>query len=124
MHGTMVPIEVITSVQRRRRWSAAEKQEIVAESAKPGRTASEVARRFGIAPSQLFTWRRQLLAAATGVSGDGFLAVAVSSPVRAPAAPGAGEDGRIEIEFSSGVVVRVGRCVAAETLRQVLAALG
>ena len=78
MRGTMTQVEVITSVQRRRRWSAADKQQMVAESAMPGRTVSSVARRHGIAPQQLFTWRRELLAAATGIADGGFLAIAVS----------------------------------------------
>ena len=73
--------EIITSVERRRRWSDEEKQSIVAESAKPGRTVSQVARLFGIAPSQLFTWRRQFLAAATGSIDDGFVAVEVADNV-------------------------------------------
>jgi NAD(P)-dependent dehydrogenase (short-subunit alcohol dehydrogenase family) len=51
---------VITSVQRRRRWSREEKERIVAASLEPGVVLSEVARREGIHSSQLFRWRRQL----------------------------------------------------------------
>jgi len=51
-------VEVITSVQRRRRWTVAEKLQIVEESELPGMTVSYVARQHGISPSQLFTWRR------------------------------------------------------------------
>lgn len=51
-------VEVITSVQRRRRWSAAEKLQMVEESDLPGMSVSYVARQNGISPSQLFTWRR------------------------------------------------------------------
>jgi transposase len=39
----MRAVEVITSVERRRRWSRDEKLRIVAESSRPGRTASQVA---------------------------------------------------------------------------------
>lgn len=126
MHGTMMTrVEVITSVQRRRRWSAADKQSLVAESAKPGRTVSEVARRHGIAPQQLFTWRRQLLAAATGGEDGGFLAVEVVDSVPALTGPSglSGDGGRIEIVLPTGVVIRVGPDVAAEPLRRVLMAL-
>jgi transposase len=52
--------EVITSVQRCRRWSRAEKERIVAAAMEPGAISSEVARRTGIHASQLFRWRRQL----------------------------------------------------------------
>lgn len=51
-------VEVITSVQRRRRWSAAEKMRMVEESQGPGASVSLVARRHGVNPNQLFTWRR------------------------------------------------------------------
>ena len=57
---TKALIEVITSVQRRRRWSPAEKERIVAAAIEPGAVASEVARAAGIHTSQLFRWRQQL----------------------------------------------------------------
>jgi transposase-like protein len=47
-------IEVITSVQRRRRWSAEEKERLVAASLEPGTGVSAVARQAGIHPSQLY----------------------------------------------------------------------
>jgi len=57
---TKTQIEVITSVQRRRSWSRAEKERIVAAAMEPGAVASEVARAAGIHTSQLFRWRQQL----------------------------------------------------------------
>lgn len=51
-------VEVVTSVQRRRRWSVAEKLEMVEECDLPGMSVSYVARKYGISPSMLFTWRR------------------------------------------------------------------
>lgn len=51
-------IEIITSVQRRRRWSSQEKLEIVEESELSGLSVSAVARKHGVSPSLLFTWRR------------------------------------------------------------------
>ena len=51
-------VEVITSVQRRRRWSTEEKVRIVEETYLPGNSVSLVARHYGIAGNQLFTWRR------------------------------------------------------------------
>ena len=51
-------VEVITPVQRRRRWSAEEKARIVQETYAPGMSVSLVARQHGIAPNQLFGWRR------------------------------------------------------------------
>jgi hypothetical protein len=50
MTGNIDWVEVITSVQRRRRWSAEEKAAIVQETHAPGMSVSLVARRQGIAP--------------------------------------------------------------------------
>lgn len=58
MTGKIDRVEVITSVQRRRRWSAEEKARIVQETYAPGMSVSLVARQHGIAPNQLFSWRR------------------------------------------------------------------
>ena len=52
-------VEVITSVERRRRWSVEEKLGIVAESLRPGITVRSVAQRHEINANQLYTWRRQ-----------------------------------------------------------------
>jgi transposase len=51
-------IELITGTGRRRRWSSDDKARIVAESLEPGANVSEVARRNGLSPQQLFAWRR------------------------------------------------------------------
>jgi transposase-like protein len=59
-------IEVITGVERQRKWSAEEKAEIVAESLAEGAVVSEVARRHGLSPQQLFGWRARLRDAVKG----------------------------------------------------------
>ena len=51
-------VEVVTSVQRRRRWSLNEKLRAVEEAAAPGMTVSYIARKYGIHPSLVFKWRR------------------------------------------------------------------
>ncbi len=74
-----------------------------------------------MAPSQLFTWRRQLLAAALaeGDSDSGFVPVRVAPEGPAPTTAAA----CIEIVLPGGVAIRVGNGVEIETLRRVLAAL-
>ena len=52
-------IELITGTGRRRRWSSEDKARIVVESLEPGVSVSEVARRHGLSPQQLFGWRRK-----------------------------------------------------------------
>ena len=54
-------VEVITSVQRRRRWSTAEKVRLVEEAMQPGSSVSFVARRYGLSPSLLFRWKRRMV---------------------------------------------------------------
>ena len=54
----MGPIEVITSVQRRRRWAPEEKRSILEEAEQPGNSLSAVARKYGVNPNQLFHWRK------------------------------------------------------------------
>ena len=73
-HAPPPRVEVITSVQRRRRWSTAEKVRLVEEAAQPGMSVSHVARLHGIAPSQLFGWKRRMLE-------GGFQAVAADEEV-------------------------------------------
>jgi transposase-like protein len=123
----MTTVEVITSVERRRRWRRDEKLRIVAESAQPGRTSSQVARDHDIAPGQLFTWRRQLLAEAiaNGVGTEGFVPVEIANERVAWALPGSARAGEraIEIRLPNGIVIGVSEAVEVEPLRRVLTAL-
>jgi transposase len=64
-------VEIITAVQRRRRWTASEKLRMVEETFEPGMTVSLVARRHGVAPNQLFTWRRLVAQGALTAAGSG-----------------------------------------------------
>jgi transposase len=58
MTGSSRKIEVLDGLQRRRHWTAAEKLAIVQETCEPDATVSLVARRHGVAPNQLFRWRK------------------------------------------------------------------
>jgi transposase len=55
-------VEVITSVERRRRWHSAEKARLVAAMNEPGAVVSEIARSEAVDASLLYRWRRQLAA--------------------------------------------------------------
>ena len=59
--ATPTRVEVVTSVQRRRRWTPEQKLEIVKQTNEPGRSVSMVARQFGISAGQLFQWRKAYL---------------------------------------------------------------
>src|SRR6202790_2709163 len=118
---TKTQVEVITSVQRRRHWSQAEKERIVATAMEPGAVTSEVARAAGIHASQLFRWRQQLCER-TQIPAV-FNPVAVT-PEPAAASPTAPEKaGVIEIEFAGGGRVRISRSVDASTVPALMKAL-
>lgn len=74
----MESVEIITSVQRRRRWSAGEKKAIVEESEQPGMSISAVARKYGLHPNQLFKWRRLIHEGALSAVKAGEAVVPVS----------------------------------------------
>jgi transposase len=114
-------VEVITSVQRRRRWTRAEKERIVAAALAPGAVASEVAREAGIYASQLFRWRQELCLPAPHAT---FSPVAVlPEPASAPTPASQEIAGVIEIEFAGGGRMRITGAVEAATVSALMKAL-
>jgi transposase len=111
-------IEVITSVQRRRRWSEAEKERLVAASLEPGSGVSAIARQAGIHPSQLYGWRRQLCV--RGQPGADFAAVRIAP---GPLPSGLPAVGAIEVELANGSRVRITGPAEASLVRATIAAL-
>jgi transposase len=92
----MMGLEIISGVERRRRWSDADKLRIVAEADEPGAKVAEVARRHEISRSILWTWRKQARAGRLTMSDPpGFLPVlidaasAMDAPIAAASAPSA-----------------------------------
>jgi transposase len=71
MTNTSPPIDILSGPERRRRWTAAEKVAIVNETYEPGVTVSLVARQHGIAPNQLFHWRKLAAQGALTAAGCG-----------------------------------------------------
>jgi transposase len=71
INNSAEPIEIICSTHKRKRWTGVEKQQIVNETYQPGVSVSYIARKHGIPPSQLFTWRKHLeVGALTGVDSE------------------------------------------------------
>jgi len=58
--GPISRVYVMTSIQRRRRWSTAEKARFIEYTAQSGMSVTYVARRAGIASSQLFARKRRM----------------------------------------------------------------
>ena len=119
-------IEVITGVERRRRWSWDQKRAIVEESLSPRASAAAIARRHGIGTGQLYTWRRQLLKRQlTETPRFARVEVAVAPPhLTGPVLSSVpGTAGTIEITLADGTSVRVSANVDEPALRRVLAVL-
>jgi transposase len=114
-------IEVITGVERRRRWSWEEKRAIVEESLLPRISVAAVARRHGIGTGQLYTWRHQL---SELVGTPCFARVEVAEETAAPTCLTATAPMvMIEIALTDGTLVRVKADVDATALRCVLGVL-
>ena len=112
----MARFEVITSRERRRRWSSEQKQAIVAAAFAPGAVVREVARQADVTSSLIYRWRRDLQAAANGfarvlmaTAGDG-----IAAPPPMPA---------IEIEFAGHVRARIPASVSPALAAAVVGAL-
>ncbi len=130
--GEVRRIEVFTGSGPRRRWSAEEKARIVAESYAGAGTVCDVARRHGLAPTQLFTWRREARLPTEPPSASMFAPVLVEGPALPVASPPPEpkprpkktreRTGGIELEID-GVVVRVGRGAEVRTVAAVIKAL-
>jgi transposase len=131
--GTVRRLEVISGTGRRRRFSADDKVQVVEETLAPGAVVSEVARRHGLTPQQVFTWRRQLRQVAEGAEPQApvFVPAVIEASVREHPRERKKPRGRrdsgdavgiIEVEID-GVTVRVGRGAEAKTVAAVLRAL-
>jgi transposase len=137
-------VEILDRPERRRRFSADEKRAILAEASEPGANVSEVARRHGLFPTQVYKWRRLCELGVIGVPGTpelpSFVAIhvagsSVAAPIPAQEAPviergavTAPSDrrhgaGLIEIDVGRGRRVRVDAQVDATALAVVLDAL-
>jgi transposase len=112
---------VITSVQRRRRWSRAEKERIVAAAIAPSAVASEVAREAGIHSSQLFRWRQQLCERAQIPAVFNPVSVAPEPEAVLPALPD--RAGVIDIEFATGGRMRISGSVDASMVSALMKVL-
>ena len=84
--ATVRRIEVITGGGGgRRQWSDEEKAQAIEASLAPGAVVSQVARRHGLTPQQLFTWRRELRRKAQADQEPRFVPAVLDEPTKAPA---------------------------------------
>jgi transposase len=130
---TVRRLEVITGTGRRRRFSDDDKARIVEETLLPGAVVSEVARRHGLMPQQVFTWRRQARSPSmTRAEAPLFVPAVVDAVAAAPAlckerkAPPRckpkPDAGIIEIQVE-GITIRAGRGADAHMIAAIVQAL-
>lgn len=128
--------EIISRVERRRRWTAEQKIKVLTEALEPGATVSAVADRNGISRSQLYAWmKRARKGDIPGISLNGpqkslFAPVRIAAvpilptPVTAPsAACPQRRPGAIEIALTNGRVVRAEEGIEPTRLARLIAAL-
>ena len=115
----MATVEVITSKEKRRYWTRAEKMRWVLALNEPGANASDVARRAGVSTSQLYRWRQQLTAV-----GDSPAFVPVTVSALAAEHPSSElRCGTMTIAFGANVRVTIEGAPDEATLSRVIGAL-
>jgi transposase len=99
--GEVRRLEVLVGGPRRRSYTDAEKGRLVAETLRPGVSAAVVARRHGIHPQLLYTWRRQARDGVLALPAEagGFFAEVVAAPEPPPT---------VDDEWGGEIVVEVG----------------
>ena len=110
----MAQMQLITGVDRRRRWSDEQKRAIVAAAFAPGAVVTEVARRADINSGQIYRWRRDLQ-----VGPSGFAEVVVSPISGSPDI----SVSVIDVALSDGVRVRIPASIPPELAAAVITAL-
>ena len=116
---TVRRLEMITGTGRRRRISEDDKARVVEETLAPGAVVSHVARRYGLTPQQLFTWRRQARERAEGGKAVSFVPVVVATA----SVPDTGtEAATIEVVIGAATI-RIPPGVDAAMLKLVLRAV-
>ena len=127
-------MEIITGVERRRRWRLEDKLRMLAELDEPGMSVAAVARRHEVSRGLLHNWRRQFRKGAlTELPQLRFVPLEIvegAAPEPSPLPPPSAKAGRgpkragmMEIELGGGRRVRVDRDVDGDALRRVIEAL-
>lgn len=118
--GQAERLDVIETVGGKRRWTPEARARIIAESLEPGANVSEVARRHGMYPQQLYTWRRGLRERAEAMS---FVPAMVEreNAGALPGPPLQSAGGQIVIETGT-LSIRIPCDVSADHIERVLLA--
>src|SRR6266481_6616721 len=80
--GTLMTTATVLGPERKRRWTRAQKAQIVADSLASDASVVEVARRHDVHPNLVHAWRRQARTGTLSVAADGgarFVPVSVAA---------------------------------------------
>ncbi|KUM24292.1 hypothetical protein AU467_31260 [Mesorhizobium loti] len=114
-------------IRQRRPWSCAEKRALVDLANAAGSSVTEVAQAFGVAPSQLYAWRKQMaggeLDADRAMATFARIEVNDLPEVERPVAECPDPAGRIVVAFPGGARLRIDGTVDPTALRIILADL-
>ncbi len=111
-------MEVLSGPGGRRRWTAEAKGRIIEETLRPGANISEVARRHGLTPQQLYGWR-SAARAREAASGMAFVPMEVDVDAGLVGAM----NGNAVVVQASGMVIHVPAGVSADHIERVLLAV-
>jgi transposase len=111
----MAQIQVITGVERRRRWSEEQKRQIVEAAFAPGANVSEVARQADLHNGIIYKWRRELQPVAAGFAKVAVIEDGIGSVERCGAT--------IEVALGNGAHIRIPSMVPTELAAAVVKAL-
>ncbi len=116
-------VEILDHPGGRRSWSDGAKGRIVLESHAPGARVVDVARRHGVAPQQVTTWRREARQGKLALPVDDDAAFALLA-LEEPAAPAPGPAPGLAIAIEQdGLTIRLPADTPPERIAAVAAAL-
>jgi transposase len=124
-------LELVSGVERRRRWRVDEKLRIVAEADAPGAVFAQVARRHDISRGLLWIWRQQMRRGELRptdfptefVPINVISAAAVNTAPMPPPSTTAPAPLMAEIVLPDGTSLRVNAAIETATLRRLLGVL-
>jgi len=136
--------EIISTVERRRKWASDEKLRILEEALAPGASVAAVADRNGVCRSLLYTWLRLARSGRMpGISiaaqpAPSFVPVRIAAGATEPPAPSApvaappmtprpAQRGRrspqVEVALTNGRLVRIDECIDPAALALIIGVL-
>lgn len=112
-------LDVVASARGKRSWPPEARARIIAESMMPGVNVSEVARRHGLYPQQLYTWRRGMQERTEAMR---FVPAMVEHGAAPPRETTLAAGGEIVIEIAR-LAIRIPAGVSVDHIERVLLAV-